>query len=128
MVEVKMSGAEYMELIEMKRELVQLKQAILDSFELSADNSGFRIRRRAVLTPELKKQVASKVVAELKAHPETLKTLYQNGEPIIDLQNGWTNSYWGRLEDNQYDIRTDKEIQEMWKRWDADEEREEELD
>lgn len=128
MVEVKMSGAEYVALVEAKRELEHLKQVHLDSFELSADDSGFRIRHRVVLTPELKKQVAAKVVAELKAHPETLKTLYQKGEPIIDLQKGWTNSYWGRLEDNQYDIRTDKEIQEMWERWDADEEREEELD
>lgn len=128
MVEVKMSGAEYVALVEAKRELEHLKQAQLDSFELVADDSGFRVRHQVVLTPELKKQLAAKVVAELKAHPETLKVLYQNSEPIIDLQHGWTNSYWGKLEDNQYDIRSDKEIQEMWKRWDADAEREEELD
>ena len=128
MVEVKMSGAEYVEFVEAKRALGQLKQELLDSYKISVEDGNFRIRHQVVMPAELKKQLIDRVVKTLKENPEVLKRMFVDSEPVVDLHHGWTSGYWGKVDDTQYDVRTDKEIGEMWERMAKNEAREVEMD
>lgn len=128
MVEVKMSGAEYVALVEAKRELEQLKQSILDSFEVEASAEGIRIRKGWFLNKELKAVLAKKVVEAVKNNQDAIRAVYEKDEYVVDLQYGWLTSRWGTLEAHQIDLRDDGELAKQWQMLYEEDNKEEELD
>lgn len=128
MVEVKMSGAEYVALVEAKRELEQLKQSILDSFEVEASAEGIRIRKGWFLNKELKAVLAKKVVEAVKNNQDAIRAVYEKDEYVVDLQYGWLTSRWGTLEEHQIDLRDDGELAKQWQMLYEEDNKEEELD
>lgn len=128
MVEVKMSGAEYVTLVEAKRELEQLKQAVLDSFEIEASADGVRVRRGWFLSKELKAVLAKKVVEAVKNNQDTIRAVYEKDEYVMDLHYGWLTSRWGALEEPQFDLRDDAELAKQWQMLYEEDHKEEELD
>lgn len=128
MVEVKMSGAEYVELVEAKRELEQLKQAILDSFEIEASADGVKVRRGWFLNKELKAVLVKKVVEAVKNNQDAIRAVYDGDEYVMDLQHGWLTSSWGELEEHQFDLRDDEELARQWQMLHEEDNKEEELD
>lgn len=117
MVEVKMSGAEYVELVEAKRELEQLKQSILDSFEVEASADGVRVHRGWFLSKELKAVLAKKVVEAVKNNQDAIRAVYDMDKYVVDLQYGWLTSLWGKPEEYQIDLRDDEELAKQWQKW-----------
>lgn len=128
MVEVKMSGAEYVALVEARRELKQLKQSILDSFEVEASAEGVRVRREWFLNKELKAALSKKVVQAVKNSPEAIRAVYEMDKYVVDLQYGWLTSQWGTLEAHQIDLRDDEELAKQWQMLYEEDNKEEELD
>lgn len=128
MVEVKMSGAEYVALVEARRELRQLKQAILDSFEIEASAEGIRIHRGWFLSKELKAVLAKKVVEAVKNNQDAIRAVYEMDKYVVDLQYGWLTSLWGKPEEHQIDLREDAELARQWQMLYEEDNKEEELD
>ena len=128
MVEVKMSGAEYVALVAAKRELEQLKQSILDSFEVEASAEGIKIRKGWFLNKELKAVLAKKVVEAVKNNQDAIRAVYEMDKYVVDLLYGWLTSLWCKPEEHQIDLREDAELAKQWQKMYEEDNKEEELD
>lgn len=113
MAQVSMSSSEYLELVDMQRELAQLKQEQLTGVEIEVDEESswnkFRINITPVLAREVRKQVIQEVIAAVVQSKVIMKDLVGDNKHFLDLKRGSITYNWNdEPEDGQVDLLQDK--------------------
>ncbi len=113
MAQVSMSSTEYLELVDMQRELAQLKKDQLAGVTVEVDEESSYNKLRINVTPvfarEVQKQIICKVVEAVVQSKVVMKDLVGDNKHFLDLERGNITYNWDdKPEDGQVDLLQDK--------------------
>lgn len=113
MAQVSMSSTEYLELVDMQRELAQLKKDQLAGVEIEVDEESSYNKIRINVTPvfarEVRKQIIQEVIASVVKSKVVMKDLVGDNKHFLDLERGSITYNWNdEPEDGQVDLLQDK--------------------
>jgi len=113
MAQVSMSSTEYLELVDMQRELAQLKKDQLAGVEIEVDEESSYNKIRINITPvfarEVRKQIIQQVISSVVQSKVVMKDLVGDNKHFLDLERGSITYNWNdEPEDGQVDLLQDK--------------------
>ena len=118
MAQVTMSGQEYVELMQVKDKYYKLINNLSQGVEVSYDaESTYRsvlVYLPKFIPQEVIDKITAQVFEQLLANPDTIKRLFEENRPMLNLKDGYFEGDWGHNKPYAVDIRTCEAINKYW--------------
>ena len=119
MAQVTMTGQEYLEMVDTRRQLEQLEKDMLDNVEvelnLESSYSKCSIEIIPTFTTKIQKQIVSKIVGVITAEPIVMDHLFMENKHFLNIKSGYISSNWDDMpREHEVDLFTDNTFKAAW--------------